>query len=459
MIQRMRFVLVPLCALLLLGVSSPQGRSQNPADEKKTHYVTIHVPSPERAQLLRTLGIKCKEAGTISADVSDQLLAQLRAKGYKVAESRYGVPEEFMLDANIWDMYLGSRTEATAGRPKIAMYKKEMGPRVKERDWQMWFLKDNNVKISAVPYDDFAVSKHGEFAAILRPSADGKQTESYWDTYECSGRKAEEAQVVRYPDEPIDRVVVSDAGNWVQVAMTEPLRASFFSGGGNAPTEVSFADKKGVDLSFDLSSNGKFLLVQFLKHRGGEGRNELSLYDLHGQKVWGFAPEEQFYSSSSLSVSGDGSSVASFTEWGNKTEPGGSSSVVYLLGKGGVVIRKITGMVLVHAEFSTSGEYVALSDLQGNIMLLETRSGRTMGTSEAKGGRHIYDLQVAETARLLVAVDDASISILDFTGKKIGAIRCPADLPGPFRRISCSDSGNEISLASGNRFFVYKRSE
>lgn len=428
--------------------------------EEGPYCVSIDVPSVEKAEELRSLGIKCKEPGTIVLWISERLLNELKERGFNTRIMDLELVKEVSLGEDIWDIYLGPKGKASAARPLLVKSRKEVVG--EESVSKILFLNSNGIPVTEKPYNDIVtVSRHAERVGFFWPSENFKEKRSgRWEFFSGSGQKTGELSIPVIWEGDMTWIELSDVGNFARVVMSDKLWLSFYGKGAELMKRVMARDENLFEISVDvdLSEDGRYLVLQVVRHRPKPndlaGGNVVILYKSDGSEVWRFTLGEQLDRSSSVSTSRDGSYVISSLKKSNKEGIGPPMSLTYLLDKRGGVIRTIRDFPTIRAKFSRSGKYVALFNKSG-IMLLETPGGDILFDYRTKSPLRDFDL--AEDGRLVGAVEHESVVLLDFDGKRLWHRRFPDVTSTPFPKISLSEDGQEFSLATGNKFYVYRR--
>ena len=382
---------------------------------------------------------------------------------------RFQSSEEVFLGDDIGNVYLGSKSETRAGRPVLAMFRKEIGKG--EVDYKISFLDSNFSTIRELPiYGSLVVSKNSEYAAIFSPVVvehheKGSIGLEKWNIFNRSGQKKWEKYAPILPDISRNWLILSDAGIWVEIDniygsyIIDLNDITIYKKKGKRYQKVMLKETKSEWNKYiqwaDLSEDGRYLILSITSEKGDpRERNEVLLYNTDGEKIWSFVPDERFQYRSLVSISHDGSySLAVFYNLSHE------KGIVYLLDRNGDVIASTTDFVTSEIRFSSSGNYTILINRPARrVMALENETGKVL--FNYKVGTSVMDADLAENGKLVGILAGNSIILLNFEGKQIGHIRIsPRNLEkmAGLRKISFSDSGEEISAISRNIFYVYKR--
>ncbi|TET44763.1 hypothetical protein E3J62_09495 [candidate division TA06 bacterium] len=457
-------VLVSLCGAIYGTPGAPpkSGKTGRELPEKGPLCVSVYVPSSEKARELCSLGIKCKGPGSLVVWISEQLLSKLESRGYDLRLTSFGIVEKATLDEGIWDVYMGRKTETEAARPVLGRFRKESSTG-KKLVAETWFF-DRALAVSAVQPDlaGAIVSKHSEYVGLFRPGKDrGKGPRGRWEVFDKSGQKTGEIEVPALWEGFSSWMIVSDVGNSVGVEELDDLWLSFHARDGKLIRRLKARedDESLISTNLDISEDGEYLLLQVARHRTEESdpiaMNEVVAYNLEGDELWRFMPEDQLTQPSCVSVSRDGSyTVSSFREPDARAQ-GRDKRVTYLLDSRGGMIRRMEGFSPTQVKFSLTQEHVVLLHPREGVVLLSLPSGEEMFRYDTNAALRDFDL--AEQGRVVGLIEHGSVVLLDFNGRKLWQAQFADIKPTEFAKISLSADGKEFSLAAGGRLHVYRQ--
>jgi hypothetical protein len=407
--------------------------------------ISVYVQSSGRAEELTSLTGCLTRVGSAVLAYSEGLSEELDRRGFETTVTCLRPVEEKALNQFVWDIFLGQKTETNSGRPLYAKTDRRIPPQMAEEEFL--FLEGGTVVPLNGPHRTIAsVSGHGEYVGFFTREDDnlGK-----WTIFDRFGQGSAALQIPVRPDDLVDQMVVSDAGNFVLVEESS-RSVSFYSKQGEFIKRVSFRDRYPEDIHAVLSDNGRYCLIQ-LSNFQDESSVEARLYTSDGTDVSRFVHGEYHRLGGPLALSPDGSyAVTSSVDWPSGTTPCGTT---YLLNRMGSVIRRLDDHYVSKVTFDSQGAYVGLQN-PNHVMIIRTQDGSTVFERKTQSLSKGFDF--AEDGKVVAILEGTWLIILDFGGRELWRRKFPAVASTPHPKLVLSADGSELSMTLENRFFAFE---